>query len=49
LFYARRELAEMMREEPALSQLADELAAEMRESGSRTEDRRVVAAEREGA
>jgi len=28
LFYARRELAEMMRDEPALSQLEDELAAE---------------------
>ena len=28
LFYARRELEEMMREEPALAQLADELATE---------------------
>ena len=26
LFYARRELAEMMRDEPALAQLAEELA-----------------------
>lgn len=32
LFYARRELAEMMREEPALSQLAQELAAGARKS-----------------
>lgn len=49
LFYARRELAEMMREEPALSQLADELAKEMRESSARGDDRRALAAEREGA
>lgn len=32
LFYARRELAEMMREEPSLSQLAEELAAGGRKS-----------------
>jgi RNA polymerase sigma-70 factor (ECF subfamily) len=31
LFYARRELAEMMREEPALAQLAEELAHERAE------------------
>ena len=34
LFYARRELAEMMREEPVLAQLAEELAAG-REAGAR--------------
>jgi RNA polymerase sigma factor (sigma-70 family) len=46
LFYARRELAEMMREEPSLSQLEDELAAE----GARVEDdnRRLSPAETEG-
>ncbi len=32
LFYARRELAEMMREEPALAQLSEELAASGRAS-----------------
>jgi RNA polymerase sigma-70 factor (ECF subfamily) len=38
LFYARRELAEMMKEEPTLAQLADELAAQR--SGSDGEPRR---------
>lgn len=37
LFYARRELAEMMREEPALAQLAAELAAGGRGAEARTE------------
>lgn len=41
LFYARRELAEMMREEPALAQLAEELAA----TGRGAEARRSAATE----
>lgn len=35
LFYARRELAEMMRDEPALAQLAEELAAGGRDAEAR--------------
>jgi RNA polymerase sigma-70 factor (ECF subfamily) len=43
LFYARRELADMMREEPSLAQLAEELVsgrnkgAEAREDSTETE------------
>jgi RNA polymerase sigma-70 factor (ECF subfamily) len=36
LFYARRELAEMMREEPTLAQLAVELAAGARGDGRKS-------------
>jgi RNA polymerase sigma factor (sigma-70 family) len=35
LFYARRELAEMLREEPALAALADELGAPIRDTDER--------------
>ena len=37
LFYARRELAEMMREEPALAQLAEELGSAERAAEQTTE------------
>ena len=37
LFYARKELAEMMREEPTLAQLADEIAANERAGAKQTE------------
>lgn len=37
LFYARRELAEMMREEPTLAQLADELGAAVKMSERQVE------------
>jgi RNA polymerase sigma-70 factor (ECF subfamily) len=37
LFYARRELAEMMRDEPALAQLVDELAGEAQRADRRQE------------
>lgn len=49
LFYARRELAAMMREEPALSQLVDELAKEMREGEARDQGQHVSSEEGEGA
>lgn len=38
LFYARRELEEMMREEPALAQLAEELAGGARDVGRAPEE-----------
>lgn len=41
LFYARRELAEMMREEPTLSQLAEELCGSSEPQGSPAEGRLV--------
>jgi len=42
LFYARRELAEMMREEPALSQLEEELAEATRCSETTDEERQMA-------
>jgi RNA polymerase sigma-70 factor (ECF subfamily) len=44
LFYARRELAEMMREEPSLSQLAEELgdSAAMRAGGDERAEREAT-------
>lgn len=49
LFYARRELAEMMRQEPSLAQLVEELASEMRESETADTSEPKACLGREGA